>query len=207
LPVLAIDQGTTGTRALVSESAGTGRIICVFEHRQHYPQPGWVEHDPEELVRNIQQCVDLGLKQFPDISAIGIDNQGESCLGWDADTKQAISPIIVWQDSRTQAAIESLQSDGLGKVVLELSGLACPHWDRRAAGLWIGLSLDTTAMDMMQSMLEGIAFRATEVIDAMNKFTPIADIVSIDGGVSNNPYFLSIPVRPAWPKYQGTAIF
>jgi glycerol kinase len=166
LPVLAIDQGTTGTRALVSESAGTGRIICVFEHRQHYPQPGWVEHDPEELVRNIQQCVDHGLKQFPDISAIGIDNQGESCLGWDADTKQAISPIIVWQDSRTQAA-----------------------------------------MDMMQSMLEGIAFRATEVIDAMNKFTPIADIVSIDGGVSNNPYFLSIPVRPAWPKYQGTAIF
>ena len=122
MPVLAIDQGTTGTRALVSESAGTGRIICVFEHRQHYPQPGWVEHDPEELVRNIQQCVDLGLKQFPDISDIGIDNQGESCLAWDADTKQAISPIIVWQDSRTQAAIESLQSDGLGKVVLELSG-------------------------------------------------------------------------------------
>ena len=123
MPVLAIDQGTTGTRALVSESAGTGRIICVFEHRQHYPQPGWVEHDPEELVRNIQQCVDLGLKQFPDISAIGIDNQGESCLGWDADTKQAISPIIAWHGSRTQAAIESLQSDGLGKVVLELSGL------------------------------------------------------------------------------------
>jgi glycerol kinase len=70
-----------------------------------------------------------------------------------------------------------------------LSGLACPHWDRKAAGLWIGLSLDTGPMDMMQSVLEGIAFRAAEVIRAMEELTPIGKRISIDGGLSSNPYF------------------
>ena len=70
-----------------------------------------------------------------------------------------------------------------------LSGLACPHWDRRAAGLWIGLSLDTDPRDMMQSLLEGIAFRAAEVIRAMSSLAEIGDEVSVDGGVSVNPYF------------------
>ncbi len=70
-----------------------------------------------------------------------------------------------------------------------LSGLACPHWDRRAAGLWIGLSLDTDPRDMMQSLLEGIALRTAEVIRAMSSLTEIGDEVSVDGGVSVNPYF------------------
>ena len=70
-----------------------------------------------------------------------------------------------------------------------LSGLACPHWDRRAAGAWIGLSLDTTKTDMAQALLEGIAFRASEVIEAMARLTPMGNTVSIDGGVSANPYF------------------
>ena len=70
-----------------------------------------------------------------------------------------------------------------------LSGLACPHWDRQAAGLWLGLSLDTDKIDMMQSLLEGIAFRAAEVVNAVNDFTPVNEKLSIDGGVSVNPYF------------------
>ena len=70
-----------------------------------------------------------------------------------------------------------------------LSGLACPHWDRKATGLWIGLSLDTAPMDMMQSVLEGIAFRAAEVIHAIQKLIPIGNTISIDGGLSANPYF------------------
>ena len=70
-----------------------------------------------------------------------------------------------------------------------LSGLGCPHWDRRAAGLWIGLSLDTDPRDMMQSLLEGIALRAAEVIRAMSSLTEIGDEISVDGGVSVNPYF------------------
>ncbi|MCK5914205.1 MAG: hypothetical protein KAG12_10020, partial [Desulfuromusa sp.] len=70
-----------------------------------------------------------------------------------------------------------------------LSGLGCPYWDKTAGGLWIGLSLDTQPMDLMQSILEGIVFRAAEVITAMDKFTSVMGGVSIDGGLSANPYF------------------
>lgn len=406
MTALAIDQGTTSTRALVLDDDGNITIIKIVEHQQIYPQLNWVEHNPEELINNIQACIELSIASHPDISAIGIDNQGESCLAWHADSKQALSPVIVWQDSRTQAKIEQLKNKGMEERVLELSGLpldayfsasklawiienipdakeahqqnklrlgttdaffldrlsgcfitdittasrtslmnlntgkwdkelcnlfgvpietlpeivattgdfgivksngkeipitasicdqqaslyghgcrntgdtkitfgtgafafvltgrkplysskqgllptvawqlenntvnfaldggvynagaainwakslglfesfdeinqfsqnsaierglvfvpalsglACPHWDRKAAGLWIGLSLDTTPRDMMQSVLEGIAFRAAEVISAMSEFVTIKKQISIDGGLSANPYF------------------
>lgn len=402
MPVLAIDQGTTSTRALVLNSDGTSRIAHAIEHQQIYPQAGWVEHDPEEIIDNIKTCLEVD----EDISAIGFDNQGESCLAWHAQSKQAVSPVIVWQDNRTQATTEKLAADGVEALVLEkaglpldsyfsasklawilennpeakdlyqqgllrlgttdaffldrltgrfvtdittasrtslmnietgawdsdlcelfgvpieilpeivptvgdfgslrikgkqvplrasivdqqaslyghgcrqsgdakitfgtgafaltltgdrlrrspeqgllptiawqrsgepalyaldggvynagsavewgrklglfesfseinqfekssaierelafvpaLSGLACPHWDRRAAGMWIGLSLDTDRQDMIQAILEGVAFRASEVITAMGQFTAIGDQISVDGGVSVNPYF------------------
>jgi glycerol kinase len=70
-----------------------------------------------------------------------------------------------------------------------LSGLACPHWDRSAAGIWMGLSLETDSRDLIQSLLEGVALRAAEVIRAMSEFVAIGDRISIDGGVSVNPYF------------------
>ena len=70
-----------------------------------------------------------------------------------------------------------------------LSGLACPHWDRRAAGLWVGLSLDTDRRDLVQALLEGIAFRSVEVIRAMAEFVEVGDDISVDGGLSVNPYF------------------
>jgi glycerol kinase len=70
-----------------------------------------------------------------------------------------------------------------------LSGLACPHWDRRARGLWIGLSIDHGRDEMMKSILEGVAFRAAEVIAAMQAQVPSTAPISIDGGMSRNPYF------------------
>lgn len=402
MAILAIDQGTTSTRALVLDNDGSSRIAHAIEHRQIYPHPGWVEHDPEEIINSIQTCLDVD----DNITAIGFDNQGESCLAWHAQSKQAVSPIIVWQDNRSQDAVEKLASDGMEALVLEkaglpldsyfsasklawimnnipeaaslhakgllrlgttdaffldrltgkcvtdittasrtslmnlqtgewdaelcqifgvpietlpevtstvgdfgaielrgkqvpvtasivdqqaslyghgcrssgdakitfgtgafalaitgaelrrspeqgllptvawqtrsqtpvyaldggvynagsavewgrklglfdsfdqinrfekafaikrglafvpaLSGLACPHWDRRAAGLWIGLSLDTDKSDLVQAILEGVAFRAAEVIEAMGRFTTIGDRISVDGGVSVNPYF------------------
>lgn len=402
MTVAAIDQGTTSTRALVIDASGESRIARVIPHQQFYPGPGWIEHDPEELIRHIGQCIDA----CGEVSAVGLDNQGESCLAWDADTKKAVSPVIVWQDGRTQKAIEKLRANGAQSLVTEksglpldpyfsasklawivaqipaakalhrreklrlgttdaffldrltgrfvtdittasrtsllnlqsgqwdnelcdlfgvpidalpeivastgdfgeltsngksipvtasivdqqaslyghgcrapgdtkitfgsgafalvltgdqlyrspgqqllptvawqflnrapvyaldggvycagsainwagslglfksfdeinqfprpyaverdvvfvpaLSGLACPHWDRRAAGLWIGLSLDTPPLRMMQSVLEGIAFRAAEVIRAANDVTLLQNTISIDGGVSANPYF------------------
>ena len=412
MTTLAIDQGTTSTRALHVDDNGRVKITKVIKHQQYYPKSGWVEHDPEELVRNIKACIEASLdinKNQTDrnsIRAIGIDNQGESCLAWHADSKQALSPVIVWQDNRTEAVIEKLKHEQhekrvlalsglpldayfsasklawiiehypeakkqlklgklrlgttdaffldrlanrfvtdittasrtsllnlqsgnwdqelcdlfkvpietlpkivpttgeLGHILIEgkripitasvvdqqaslyghgcrksgdskitfgtgafalmitgnkllrspeqgllptiawelkgskpiyaldggiycagsaidwgqklglferyadinqfqkppaierdlafvpaLSGLACPHWDRRAAGVWIGMSLDTDKNDFIQSILEGVALRACEVIVAMNEFNAVGDEISIDGGVSSNPYF------------------
>jgi glycerol kinase len=73
--------------------------------------------------------------------------------------------------------------------VTALTGLGCPHWDGSAAGLWIGMTLDTTPMDMVQAILEGVALRAAQVVDAMDALVAIDDTISIDGGMSANPWF------------------
>ncbi|MBT7631641.1 MAG: glycerol kinase, partial [Desulfobacula sp.] len=101
MAILAIDQGTTSTRGLLVENLGVTRIIKSLEHSQFYPESGWVEHDAEELIQNIQMCID----SCDDLEAIGIDNQGESCLAWNGETKKAITPVIVWQDNRTHLTI------------------------------------------------------------------------------------------------------
>ena len=395
--VAAIDQGTTSTRALVAEEDGCCAVVHAVRHEQHHPHQGYVEHDPEELIRNIRGAIAAAGA----VDAIGIDNQGESCLAWDAETGEALSPVIVWQDARTSAAVEKLKAEGgeeltiaraglpldpyfsatklrwlletladvrdaqkrgrlrlgttdafflqrltgrcatdittasrtslmnlakgtwdedlcrlfgvpietlpeirptvsdfgtvdgipvtaaavdqqaalyghdcrkegdikitfgTGAFVLALtgprivqapqrgllptvawqsaeervyavdggvynagsavewagriglydaldelgaferpsaigrglafvpalSGLACPHWDRSAAGLWIGLGLDTDKRDMLQAVLEGIALRTAEVVEAMAASLPIASAVSIDGGLTRSAYF------------------
>jgi len=406
MAVLAIDQGTTSTRALRLDDKGSGTIVKAVTHRQFYPKPGWVEHDPEELLNNIRTCIDACMNWKTDITALGIDNQGESCMAWDARTKTPLTRVIVWQDHRTRDIIETLKAKGkesltleraglplnsyfsaaklgwifstlprarklhtqgrlrlgttdaffldcladafvtdittasrtslmnlntgqwdedlcalfkvpmdtlpriiptsgpLGEIMLKgctltvrasvvdqqaalyghgckntgdakitfgtgafalaltgkapvqapekgllptvawqlenqnpvyaldggvfsagsavswgkslglftsydqisdfraeaaierniafvpaLSGLGCPHWDRTAGGLWIGLSLDTTPLDMMQSLLEGIVFRTAEVVAAMESLIPLSHRISIDGGLTGNPYF------------------
>lgn len=400
--VVAIDQGTTSTRAYVVQGDQPGEIICRRTHKQFYPMPGRVEHDPAEIIRHIKEC----LEAAGHADAIGIDNQGESCMAWDRDSLAPVSPIIVWQDQRTLDVIERLKSEGAEELTLAraglpldayfsasklawmlenlpearalhkqnrlclgttdayflhhltgrfvtdittasrtslmnlqtgqwdgdlcalfnvpmeclpdilpcmgdfgeatvnghsipitasvvdqqaalyghgcrktgdakitfgtgafalavtgptlhqspkggllptvawqqtgtaatyaleggvtcagsainwgrslglfkefsaieqfqtpaactrglifvpaLAGLGCPHWDRSAAGMWLGLSLETTAADMMQAMLEGIAFRAGEVITALAREIPLGDSISIDGGLSSNGYF------------------
>jgi glycerol kinase len=104
--VAAVDQGTTSTRCLVVDDGGTWNIAGTRRHRQHHPAPGWVEHDPEELLQDIQAV----LESAGPVDAIAISNQGESCLAWDAQTGEALSPVIVWQDSRTAEALSRLGS-------------------------------------------------------------------------------------------------
>lgn len=116
--VAAIDQGTTSTRCLVIDDGGNWRIAASHRHAQHHPNPGWVEHDPEELIRNIRACLDAA----GDIDAVGLTNQGESCLAWDAETKEPLSPVIVWQDSRTNEAL-SARPEGDAVISKSLSGL------------------------------------------------------------------------------------
>lgn len=396
--IVAIDQGTTSTRALLVEEGGACRLVRSERHAQLHPGPDRVEHDGEELIAHIRACLAAAGKA----DAIGIDNQGESCLAWDAVAKKPISPVIVWQDARTADAVERLKAAGAEALTLAhaglpldpyfsatklrwildhipearalaragrlrlgttdaffldrlaglfatdvttasrtslmnleagdwdpelcalfgvpieclpeirptagafgdidgvpvtasmvdqqaalyghgcrvagdakitfgtgafalsvtgprivrapergllptvawqigparsyavdggvynagsavdwllrlglapdvealdlfdrrpaierglafvpaLSGLACPHWDRAAAGLWIGMGLETDARDLAQSVLEGVALRAAEVIEAMSAAVPIGAPISIDGGLTRSGYFV-----------------
>ncbi len=102
--IAAIDQGTTSTRCLVISDGGTAQLVSSLRHAQFYPNPGHVEHDPEELLRNIRAV----LAAAGPVDAIAIANQGESCLAWDAESGEALSPVIVWQDARTAEALAAL---------------------------------------------------------------------------------------------------
>lgn len=404
MKTVAIDQGTTSTRAILFDEFGNSKILNAIAHNQYHPQPGWVEHNPEELLKNLRRCLNsAGLEDG--VTSIGIDNQGESCLAWDSETGAAIYPVIVWQDDRSkdwleqradkttremvrqraglpldayfsasklgwilrhipeakslaakgrlrlgttdaffrdrlcqrfetdvatasrtslmnlqtcqwdeelchffgipmaclpriaatsgelgildcdrlklpltasivdqQAALygHGCRTSGAGKItfgtgafalmltgfellrndsgslptvawqiagekptyaldggvyaaasainwarsiglfgqfdqinqfmrasaietglvfVPALAGLACPHWDRKARGAWLGLSLETKSTDMVQAILEGIAFRMAEVLLAMETLQNVQGKISIDGGMSANPYF------------------
>jgi glycerol kinase len=402
--VIAIDQGTTGSSVHVLKGDGTFRSGAAIDHKQFYPQPGWVEHDAEELVGNVAKLI---AHHKDGARGIGIANQGETVVAWDARTKRPIHRAIVWQDARTHAEIERLKAAGHEETTLAraglpldpyfsaaklrwildhvdeakvlrregrlrlgtsdaffldrlagvfasdvtnasrtslmnletlqwdpvlaelfgvpieclpeirptagdfgaieglavtasmvdqqaalfghgcrrpgdakitfgtgafalaiagekplkdsktgllptiawklgdapvtyaidggvynaasalnwaralglfqdfaeidafdgaaierglvfvpaLSGLGCPYWDRSAAGLWLGMGLETTKRDLVQSVLEGIALRAAQMIEAMNGLQPLAPRLSIDGGLANNGYFRSFLAR------------
>jgi glycerol kinase len=396
--VIAIDQGTTGSGLHALETDGTFRSGATIDHKQFYPQSGWVEHDPEELVGNLARLI---AQHSDGAQGIGIANQGETVIAWEAKTKKPIYNAIVWQDARTHAEIERLKAEGNEETTLAraglpldpyfsaaklrwildnvdeaktlrrekrlrigtsdaffldrlagvfatdvttasrtslmnldtlqwdpeladlfgvpieclpeirstagdfgaidgvpvtasmvdqqaalfghgcrkpgdakitfgtgafalaiagdkplkdprtgllptiawklgnapvtyaidggvynaasalnwarelglfadfgeidsfdgtaiarglafvpaLSGLGCPFWDRSAAGLWLGMGLETSKRDMVQAVLEGVALRAAQVIEAMNGLQPVAPKLSIDGGLANNGYF------------------
>ena len=131
--VVAIDQGTTSTRALTLDASGESRITAAVEHRQSYPQPGWVEHDPLELVRNIESC----LAASHGAASVAIDNQGESCLAWDTQTKEPLSPVIVWQDSRTQDVVDRLKAAGMEDEILRRSGLPLDSYFSASKLAWL----------------------------------------------------------------------
>lgn len=398
----AIDQGTTGTRVVVFGEDGKHFSPAAIAHKQLTPNPGWVEHDPMEILRNIRTC----LSQCGVVDAIGLAHQGESVVAWDAQSGLPLYNAIIWQDQRTESVIRQLRNEGFEETIRAktglaldtyfsgsklgwimrnvpgarelsrrghlrlgtmdsffmfhlcgthitdynsasrtslfnihtlqwdeelcrlfgvpiealpnirdntghfgdvtyagnttpltacivdqfagtyghgclqpgqmkitfgtgaflqsitgpkvpdaqgsgllptlcwklpsepplygldggvynaasainwakkiglysdieefsdfpdepaiarglafipaLSGLGCPYWDRSAAGLWAGLSLETERKDMLQSILEGIAMRSAEVIYAMDKVRPIGDTISVDGGLSANLYF------------------
>src|SRR4030095_4515844 len=131
--VIAIDQGTTGTKAHRLRGDGTFETIGGFGHRQFYPQPVWVEQYPEELVRHVESALD----QAGDAAAIGIANQGETVVAWDAETKRPIHNAIVWQDARTADVTERLKADGAEELTLKLAGLPLDPYFSAAKLRWI----------------------------------------------------------------------
>ncbi|MDF3068361.1 MAG: Glycerol kinase [Polyangiaceae bacterium] len=125
--LLAIDQGTTGTTALVMSKEGATLGRSTREFPQHFPQPGWVEHDAREIWASVEGAVADALAvanvSGTDIAAIGITNQRETTLLWERDTGQPVHKAIVWQDRRTAPLCERLKAEGHEARVREVTGL------------------------------------------------------------------------------------
>jgi glycerol kinase len=114
--VLAIDQGTTSTRAIVFDASGAIVAVAQREHKQILPRAGWVEHDPIEIWTNTQWVIsaaldDAGLSP-QDFAGVGITNQRETAIVWDRRTGRPVANALVWQDTRTQPLIDRLSADG-----------------------------------------------------------------------------------------------
>lgn len=125
--ILALDQGTTSSRAIVFDHAGQIVTIAQKEFKQHFPQPGWVEHDASEIWSTqlgvaTEAIAKAGLS-VEDIVAIGITNQRETTVVWDRTTGKPIYHAIVWQDRRTASICEELKAKGLETIIKQKTGL------------------------------------------------------------------------------------
>ena len=114
--VIAIDQGTTSSRAIVFNHAGDVHSVGQLEHEQIFPAAGWVEHDPAEIWNNVREVIGQALSKANltrhDIEVVGITNQRETTVVWDKTTGEAVYNAIVWQDTRTQDIVDELAADG-----------------------------------------------------------------------------------------------
>ena len=141
--LLAIDQGTTGTTALIMDVEGRTLGRATSEFTQHFPRPGWVEHEPEEIWQSVRSALADALKAagigWDAVAAIGITNQRETTLIWEKRTGQPIHRAIVWQDRRTAPRCAELEKEGHLDKVREITGLVI---DPYFSGTKIGWLLD-----------------------------------------------------------------
>ncbi|WP_125132481.1 glycerol kinase GlpK [Microbacterium sp. 10M-3C3] len=138
--VLAIDQGTTSTRAMIFDRKGSVISVGQKEHEQIFPRAGWVEHDPAEIWRNTQEVIGLALSRADitrhDIAAIGITNQRETAVVWDKNTGKPVYNAIVWQDTRTQPIVDRL-ADGDTDRFKDIVGLPLATYFSGTKIVWI----------------------------------------------------------------------
>ena len=139
--ILALDQGTTSSRAIVFDQEGTAKAVAQKEFTQHFPAAGWVEHDPQEIwASQIGVAVEaLGRAQVrpKDIAAIGITNQRETTIVWDRETGEPVHRAIVWQDRRTADYCERLKSEGAGETIQAKTGLLIDAYFSASKIRWI----------------------------------------------------------------------
>jgi len=125
--ILALDQGTTSSRTILFDHSGQPRTIQQQEFKQHFPKPGWVEHDPGEIwtsqLHTIRQAFDDTNLSPSDVEAIGITNQRETTVIWDRTTGEPIHHAIVWQDRRTSDICDNLREQGFSDFFQEKTGL------------------------------------------------------------------------------------
>lgn len=139
--VLALDQGTTSSRALLFDRRGHVHAVAQKEFRQIFPQPGWVEHDPEQIWRTQLECARRAMRKAGavarDIAAIGIANQRETTIVWNRATGQPVHNAIVWQDRRTADRCEHLKRDGAEELVKSRTGLVLDPYFSASKVAWI----------------------------------------------------------------------
>ena len=151
--VLALDQGTTSSRALVFDERGGIESVGQYEFTQSFPSAGWVEHDPNEIwdsqLRSARTALESGKIAASDIAAIGITNQRETTVVWDRATGEPIYPAIVWQSRQSSGICDELRSRGLEDEINARTGLLI---DAYFSGTKIRFILD--AVDGAQARAE-----------------------------------------------------
>jgi glycerol kinase len=150
--VAAVDQGTGSSRCLIFD--GSARLVALAqkEHRQIFPRPGWVENDPEEIWRNVEQVVQTALDdvrlEVSDLVALGIANQRESTIVWERDSGRPVHNMISWQDTRTD------------QLVREIAGSAGPDRFRERCGLPLATYFSGPKLSWLLDRLPGLRARA-----------------------------------------------
>jgi glycerol kinase len=139
--ILAIDQGTTNSRAIIFDRSGNPVSHHDIALRQYFPHDGWVEQDPHEMFVNTVECCREAMKKISlpvsSIAAIGISNQRETTIIWDKNTGKHVYPAIVWQDRRTSAMCEKLAQSSLAQNVYEKTGLLIDPYFSATKIIWI----------------------------------------------------------------------
>src|SRR5215213_6654409 len=124
--VLAIDQGTSSTRAIAYDSSWTARAGASRRLEVRHPRPGWAEQDPDEILASVVEVVAEVLETVggtSEIAAVGLANQGETVVPWDSETGEALGPAVVWHCRRSQAIVERVAAAGHGPAIQARTGL------------------------------------------------------------------------------------
>lgn len=144
--IIAIDHGTTSTRAIIFDHGGQIVASGQLEHRQFLPRAGWVEHDPFEIWSNTREVIGQALSKANitrhDIAAVGLTNQRETTVVWDRHNGLPVYPAIVWQDTRTQAIVDRLAADGGADRFHETTGLPLATYFSGTKLAWILENVD-----------------------------------------------------------------
>ncbi|MWV64384.1 glycerol kinase GlpK [Halorubrum sp. JWXQ-INN 858] len=160
----AIDQGTTGTRFMVFDHSGQVVANAYEKHEQIYPEPGWVEHDPMEIWDNTKGVINEALSRAdigPDqLAAIGVTNQRETTVLWDAESGQPVHNAIVWQDRRTTDRVEDLKDDDWAGPIREKTGLEVDAYFSATKAEWLLENSDP--IKLQRSRPEDIKDRAAD---------------------------------------------
>ena len=155
--ILALDQGTTSSRAILFNHEGDIKGVAQKEFKQHFPKPGWVEHDPEEIWESQAEVAREVLQKSgvapQDVAAIGITNQRETTVVWDKESGKPVHNAIVWQDRRTAEFCDSLKEKGLAEKIQAKTGLVIDAYFSGTKLKWILDNVDGARKKAKQGKL------------------------------------------------------